>query len=398
MKSELPNLKRHFQYKKFKSPPYRFLFLKYDYFLQNQLLAELRRQGHETIELPLPEHIPAKEVLRLILEEAVKLRPDALLVLNNMGLDQQGTIIGVLARLPLPVILWYLDNYRFAGPFLTDEVPGQVVAFSSDKALLPTLHQAGFPHAFYLPLATDSSHNAVRHDDRFTFLRDKVSYVGGTFSKMISHFHHETYETLYSEWQPDFSLMKQEAGHIDLDAVFAPYRERFSTLDAFYYFIAYVVFQETRRYRVGRLTTLLDEPLVVYGIDDWKNYLPEEIVRSPVAYALETPNVYRNSAVNLSLATFQQETALNQRLFDVPMCNGFVLTDWQESLADHFKLDEEVVYFRSDDELKDKVRYFLKHPAARERVTRKARERIWREHLMEHRVNTMLETVKKVCA
>jgi len=398
MKSELPNLKRHFQYKKFKAPPYRFLFLKYDYFLQNQLLAELRRQGHQAIELALPKHLSAKEVLRLILEEAVKLRPDALLVLNNMGLDQQGTIIGVLARLPLPVILWYLDNYRFSGPFLTDEAPGQIVAFSSDKALLPTLNQAGFPHAFYLPLATDSSYSAVRHDDRFKFLREKVSYVGGTFSKMVNHFHTDEYEALYNEWQPDFTAAKKKNGQVDLDTVFAPYRERFLTLDAFYNYIAYVVFRETRRYRVGRLTTLLDEPLVVYGIDDWKNYLPEEIVRSPVAYALETPNVYRNSAVNLSLATFQQETALNQRLFDVPMCNGFVLTDWQESLADHFKLDEEVVYFRNDDELKDKVRYFLKHPAARDRVTQKARERIWREHLMEHRVNTMLETVKRVWA
>ncbi|UCH61692.1 MAG: glycosyltransferase [Fidelibacterota bacterium] len=398
MKSELPNLKRHFQYKKFKSPPYRFLFLKYDYFLQNQLLAELRHRGHQAIELALPEHTPAKDALRLILEEAVKLRPDALLVLNNMGLDHQGTIIGVLARLPLPVILWYLDNYRFTGPHAIDEIPESVVAFSSDKALLPTLNQAGFPYAFYLPLATDITYSKVKHDNRFKFLRNKVSYVGGTFVKMIRHFHHDVYETLYSEWQPDFSTMKMEIGHIDLDTVFAPYRERFTTLDAFYNFIAYVVFRETRRYRVGRLTTLLDEPLVVYGIDDWKNYLPEEVVRSPVAYALETPNVYLNSAVNLSLTTFQQETALNQRLFDVPMCNGFVLTDWQESLADHFELDEEVVYFHNDEELKDKVRYFLEHPAARDRVIQKARERIWREHLMEHRVTTMLDLTRKTCA
>ena len=398
MKSELPNLKRHFQYKKFESPPYRFLFLKYDYFLQNQLLAELRRQGHEALELPLPKQLPAEEVLHRILEEAVKFRPDALLVLNNMGLDRRGVIIGVLSRLPLPVILWYLDNYRFTGPYLADEAPELVVAFSSDKALVPTLNQAGFPHAFYLPLATDISYSTVRYDDRFRFLREKVSYVGGTFTKMVRHFHTDEYEALYHEWQPDFSAAKEEQGHVDLDAVFAPYRERFPSLEAYYNFIAYVVFRETRRYRVGRLTCLLDEPLVVFGIDDWKNYLPEEVVRSPVIYARETPNVYRNSAINLSLATFQQETALNQRLFDVPLCNGFVLTDWQESLADHFELDEEVVYFRDDDELKDKVRYFLKHPAARERVIQKARERVWREHLMEHRVDTMLETVKKVWA
>jgi len=398
MKSEPPNLKRHFSYRKFKSPPYRFLFLKYDYFLQHQLLTELRRQGHEAIELSMPKQVSSEDTLRTILNQAVEFRPDAVLALNNMGLDRQGVIIGVLSELSLPVIIWYLDNYRFTGPHFADTAPDLAIAFSSDKALVPELTDAGFQHAFYLPLATDISYSTVRYDDRYRFLRDKVSYVGGTFTKMVRHFHTDRYEALYNEWRPDFSAQQEREGRVDLEVMFEPYRERFRHLGSYYNFIAYVVFRETRRYRVGRLTSLLDEPLVVFGIDDWKNYLPENVVQPPVVYALETPNVYRNSGITLSLTTFQQETALNQRLFDVPLCNGFVLTDWKESLPDHFELDEEVIYFRNDDELKEKVRYYLEHTAARDRVVEKARERILREHLMEHRVTTMLETLRKALA
>ncbi len=397
MKSELPNLKRHFQYKKFKSPPYRFIFLKYDYFMQNQLLAELRRQGHQTLVLDMPKGISAKEVLRRVLKEAVQFRPDALLVLNNMGLDHYGTIIGVLARLPLPVMLWYLDNYRFCGPLFFDDIPDTVVTFSSDKALLPILEQAGFPHRFYLPLATDISLRSVRNDKRFAYLNNKASYVGGTFSKMVDHFRTDGFEAIYNEWLPDLTAAKQAGGLVDLQEVFDSYRERFPSLQIFYNFIAYVVFRETCNYRVGRLTCLLDEPLAVFGPDDWKNYIPENIIRHPVKYATETPNVYRNSAINLSLATFQQETALNQRFFDVPICDGFLLTDWQVSLTDHFELDDEVVCFRDDHELKDKVKYYLKHPTERQHIVERARERILKEHLMEHRVTEMHGVMRKIC-
>ena len=209
--------------------------------MQNQLLAELQRQGHETLVLDMPKDIPAKEVLRKVLKEAVEFRPDALLVLNNMGLDHYGTIIGVLARLPLPVILWYLDNYRFCGPLFIDDIPETVVVFSSDKALLPVLEQAGFPHRFYLPLATDISLGSARNDKRFSFLHDKVSYVGGTFSKMVDHFHSKGFEAIYNEWQPDLTAAKQATGVVNLDEVFQSYRERLPSLQTFYNFIAYIV-------------------------------------------------------------------------------------------------------------------------------------------------------------
>lgn len=392
----MPQLKRHLGYRKFLNPPYRFLFLKYDYFLQHQLLTEIRRQGHEAIELELPRQIPSEEVLRLLLGKIVALKPDALIALNNMGLDKQGIILDVLGELTVPVIIWYLDNYRFSGPYLAKPAPETTIIFSSDKALRSTLEKAGFSNVFYLPLATDISYSTVRYDDRFTYLRDKVTYVGGTFSKMINHFYADEYEAIYTEWQPDFTAIMQRKERISLDELFAPYQERFPNLESYYHFMAYVVFRETREYRVGRLSNLANGQLVVFGREDWSNYLPGLVIQPPVQYSLETPNVYRNSCINLSLTTFQQETALNQRLFDVPLCNGFVLTDWKESLADHFQLDTEVIYFENDADLIEKVRYYLRKQAARDSIIQKARERILREHLMEHRVTAILETIRNV--
>ena len=74
-----------------------------------------------------------------------------------------------------------------------------------------------------------------------------------------------------------------------------------------------------------------------------------------------------------------------------------MLTDWQESLADHFELDDEVICFHDDHELKDKVKYYLRHPTERQRIVERARERILKEHLMEHRVTEMLDVMRQIC-
>ena len=81
-----PKLKSHFDYKKFVSPPYRILFLDFDYFLQEPLIHEFRQQGHEIITLPFPDQISVEETLRLILLKSVECKPDAIVTLNGMRL------------------------------------------------------------------------------------------------------------------------------------------------------------------------------------------------------------------------------------------------------------------------------------------------------------------------
>ncbi len=398
MKTSAPNLKVHFSYRKFKSPPFRFLFITYDFFLQDALIKELQLRGHEVHTLAFAKGIPVDKALRTLLQKAVEVRPDAVFTLNALGMDDQGHVISVLSDLNLPVVIWYLDNHLFTGPHLQGRSPDWAIAFTYERALESILRDAGFQHVFYLPLATDLRVPDAGSTGRFDFLRDKVSYVGGLFTDAINDYFQPEFEKLYDAWQPDFSTRKQSQGRIDLRALFAPYRDQFSTPEELFHFMAYVIARETRRYRVDRMARLQSEPLVIFGPPQWKEHLAEPDIRPPVDYRTETPLVYNCSAVNLSLTTLQQETALNQRYYDVPACGGFLLGEWQESLAEHFDPQKEAVTFRTDEELRDKVRYVLAHPEERQRIVMKAKERIMKEHLVEHRVSTMLECVRKVCA
>ncbi len=395
-----PNLRAHFGYPKFKSPPYRLLFphvLTYELNLQAALLAELRRQGHEVVEQPFRRGMPPDESLRVLLRTAVEVRPDAVLTLNGMGLDNRGRALSTLSKLGLPVVTWYLDHHLFNG-HAGDGTPREwAFAFSYESSLMTGLREAGFQHVFYLPLASDPGLVPSGDQSPYASLTDKVTYVGNTFAEASRDYHDPGFERVYAEWSPDFGGQKWAQGRINLGTLFDPYRDRFVSREEFHRFMAYVVARETLRYRVDQLSSLVDDALVVFGPSDWKEHLPEALLRPPVAYQTEAPWVYRSSGINLSLTTLQHETALNQRYYDVPLCGGFLLGEWQESLPRHFEPEEEAVFFRSKAELVDKVRYYRAHPEEKQRIIGRARKRVLREHLMEHRVATLLAEVRRVC-
>lgn len=64
------------------------------------------------------------------------------------------------------------------------------------------------------------------------------------------------------------------------------------------------------------------------------------------------------------------------RTFEVPACGGFMLADRTEEHLAILQEDLEAVYFSSNDEMIDKLRYYLRHDSERERIARAGYQRI----------------------
>jgi spore maturation protein CgeB len=86
--------------------------------------------------------------------------------------------------------------------------------------------------------------------------------------------------------------------------------------------------------------------------------------------------------------------AVNQRVFDVPACGGFLLTDEQESLEELFEIGREVVTFRHPEEIPELARFYLGHPADRDAVARRGRQRVLAEHTYRHRLSDLVQRMK----
>jgi len=86
---------------------------------------------------------------------------------------------------------------------------------------------------------------------------------------------------------------------------------------------------------------------------------------------------------------------LKNRLWETMATGSFVLTQWSYNLADAFKEGVELDSFRTEDELKEKVVYYLKHADAREKIAKAGYERVMCDGKWEDRIKQMLAMVAK---
>ncbi len=79
------------------------------------------------------------------------------------------------------------------------------------------------------------------------------------------------------------------------------------------------------------------------------------------------------------------------RHFEVPGCGAFQITNENPELAELFRPDEEVVFFNSDEELLEKVAYYIKHDAEREAIADAGYKRALKQHTLDIRVQTLFQ-------
>jgi spore maturation protein CgeB len=120
--------------------------------------------------------------------------------------------------------------------------------------------------------------------------------------------------------------------------------------------------------------------------DGWRALLGNGVAaHADIDYRTGLSAVYRSIAINLNVTSCQMPTAVNQRVFDVPLCGGFVLSDSQSDIGELFASDEIAVYFSRSD-LIDKISYFRARPDEREHLAANARAAVLARHTYDHRI------------
>jgi spore maturation protein CgeB len=86
--------------------------------------------------------------------------------------------------------------------------------------------------------------------------------------------------------------------------------------------------------------------------------------------------------------------SINNRTFDVAACGSFQLIQFKEDLPNHFIENEEIVSFNNNQELAQKIDYYLKSEEERRWIADNARKRVLKDHTFEQRLENMLELIK----
>lgn len=85
----------------------------------------------------------------------VSFKPDCCITLNHMGVDVEGVLMDLLARLQLPLASWFVDNPHLIIHLYSRCVSPWTALFTWDADNIESLRRTGFEHVFYLPLGTD---------------------------------------------------------------------------------------------------------------------------------------------------------------------------------------------------------------------------------------------------
>lgn len=84
---------------------------------------------------------------------------------------------------------------------------------------------------------------------------------------------------------------------------------------------------------------------------------------------------------------------MKMRPFEIGASNAMPLCEYVEGIEKYYEIDKEIVTFKTAQELRDKIDYYLKHDAERKQIAKAAYERTLRDHTWHSRLRLIFERV-----
>ena len=396
-------LRDHMRYPKFTTEKLRVLVLESGYFLNRELRVALKRLGHDVRVIKHAKGDACSEVIGSVMRTIVDFKPDFLLFINHMGFDEEGVLASVLASIELPAASWFVDSpYLIVSPFRKNVSP-YVSLFLWDRTYIDVMKEIGFEHVDYLPLGTDESvfrpvHLSRKMRERFSC---QAGFVGNSMTEKVTERLKEVPREAHgiAERLAD-RLFVQKATYIQaVDALPEEEREIVEGLSIIERrdLEAAVLWKATLMYRLSCVRELREFHPWICGDRGWLDLLGDEKdafkILPQLGYYEELPLFYNACQVNFNATSLQMQSAVNQRVFDVPACGGFLLTDHQEAIEYLFDVGKEIMTYKERGEIQDLVRFYINHPAER-RGSQRGRERVLGEHTYRHRIESMIGTMR----
>ena len=379
----------------------RILILNTGYYLVREIGEAARRLGHETLDLAVPDReTGSATTLGDLLMAAAEWKPDFVLTVNHLGFDRQGILAGMLAEMRLPVASWFVDSPELILAPHPATVTDACSLFVWDRAFVPEMRALGFAHVHFLPLAADER---LFSPPPAPAPATGLSFVGNSMMGPV-----EDYARRLGWVEPPAAVQRAArrfmAGPdrtprhgLAAEGVYDLPECRDLTPQGRADLEALTIWLATRDYRFAVAEALTELRPLLVGDDGWRRIGGPERFRfhGPLDYYRDLPGFYPACAVNLNITSLQMKTAVNQRVFDVPACGAFLLTDHRPGIEDLFVPDLEAVWYREPEEAAELAAYFLAHPRARGDVARRARARVLAEHTYRHRLGRLIARMRR---
>lgn len=385
------------------------LFYRYNSICERDIIKAFEKLGHQvaTIDTEIfRKDVTPKETLSLVHNELALHSYDFVFSINFYPIISEVCNIHHIRY-----VSWIVDSPVLELFSKSISNPWNRI-FLFDSALLSDFGKYNPNCIFYLPLACD--------------VEDKQSYIQHTAANNIAKFTHQIsfIGSLYSEKNPYSNLQHNSdymKGYLDslmnlqqkiygtylIDEMITPnivqyFKQNMKNMYIFpekshadyealisQYYIGTNITVLERTHLLKMLSSIYDVDL--YTHSNTKN-LPSIHVHPGANAIKEMPVIFHQSQINLNLTSRPIRNGVPLRVWDVLGCEGFLLTNYQNDLMQHFILGEHLDIYTSEEELREKVAYYLAHPAITKEIAHNGYEYVKNHHTYKIRCDELIRT------
>lgn len=394
----------------------RFLFYRYNNICEADMIEALLSLNHEvkTIDLEITKKNPEqKEILDIICQALEGERFDAVVSVNYYPLLSK-----ICNAVQILYIAWTTDCP--VNELLSETVAGPYNRiFCFDYAQYEETRKLNPSGVFYMPLATnvDRWNKVISSLDNFEkgkYASD-VSFVGSLYSD-ISPMRKMTGASEYLQGYLEGLLKSQRdvygAYFLDtalnnkiIDEFITCVPDFPSPMDPHMNNKRWIM---AHKY-LGFEVTAIERCEVITSVAEWIN--KEESLGNNYLFKLYTgsdtrnipvtnmgtvhthtqmPLVFNGSKINLNITCKSIRTGIAQRIWDIMGAGGFVLTNYQQELTEYFTIGEDLDIYSSQEELLDKISFYLSHEDVRLKIAQNGYKKVSEQHTFKDRMADIL--------
>lgn len=275
-------------------------------------------------------------------------------------------------------------------------------AFMYDREQVLGYRNKGFDNVYHLPLAV----NVKRLDSIYLSAAERkkygaqISFVGNLYDSQMMNIRaimNEFYQgyldaimkaqsRIYGYYLIDDVLTDEVMEEIN-KVVFEKVPTLYITREALSYAMAAQITREDRLLALKLLSNHYDVKL--YSRE--KNDLLDKVKYMGTAdYDTEMPKVFKASDINLNMTLRCIRSGIPLRALDIIGAGGFLLSNYQQELAENFIDGEEMVMYESMEDMYAKASYYISNQDIRKEIAKRGHEKVSKEFRYEDRIGEML--------
>lgn len=311
----------------------------------------------------------------------------------------------------MPYISWVFDcpHYTLDSHTLGNDV-NRIYVF--DKLLYSRLCQKGYDTIRYTTMAVNSERIKKLCEDfdnesggTITYEHD-VCFLGNLYDNEYNFYDQVKYLPPMLKGYVDAVIKAQESlfgSDLFTEPGIFPY-EKIKELKE------YIKFEETGKYEIDYDNVMLDILRKKVTVNERHNILLEMGKRfdtvlytmpgaKPIEnvcnlgtanYMTKMPRVFHKSKVNLNITLRSILSGIPLRVVDILAAGGFLITNYQAEIAEHFIDGEELVMAFSPEDMIEKTGYYLEHEDERKEIARRGQEKVLRDFSYEKLLKEVL--------